>query len=217
MPLKTPQLNGVAEWMNKTLMERVSCVLSEAKLPESFWEEALKVVVYVINLLPSNALNGEVLEKMWSIAKVPYDHLLRDIVFIKDETIKDIGKKTKVSSNNNSGRVADTSLESCRPMLNHHEVDGQDISNPGGARIDLILDLKIEQLDVQTMFLHSDIEEKIYMKRPEKIIGLTSGGEGTIGESFVEKSIQVEISSERFSKDNIIILLFYVDNMLIVN
>ena len=35
-PPKTPQLNGSAERMNRTLVERVRCVLSEAKLPNSF-------------------------------------------------------------------------------------------------------------------------------------------------------------------------------------
>ena len=32
-PPKTPQLNGLAERMKMTFMERVSCLLSEAKLP----------------------------------------------------------------------------------------------------------------------------------------------------------------------------------------
>ena len=33
---KTPQLNVLAERMNKTLMERVKCLLSKTKLPISF-------------------------------------------------------------------------------------------------------------------------------------------------------------------------------------
>ena len=35
-PPKTPQLNSLAERMNRTLVERVRCVLSEGKLPNSF-------------------------------------------------------------------------------------------------------------------------------------------------------------------------------------
>ena len=35
-PPKTPQLNGLAEKMNRTLIERVRCMLSEAKLPKYF-------------------------------------------------------------------------------------------------------------------------------------------------------------------------------------
>ena len=35
-PPKTPQLNGLAERMNRTLVERVRCLLSDAKLSKTF-------------------------------------------------------------------------------------------------------------------------------------------------------------------------------------
>jgi transposase InsO family protein len=49
-PLKTSQLNGVAESMNRTLVERVRCLLSQSQLPNSFWGEALSTSVHVLNL-----------------------------------------------------------------------------------------------------------------------------------------------------------------------
>ena len=39
---KTPQHNGVAERMNRTIIERIRCMLSHAKLPRSFWGEAMR-------------------------------------------------------------------------------------------------------------------------------------------------------------------------------
>jgi len=63
-PSKTPQLNGLAERMNKTVIKRVRCMLSEAKFPKHFLGEALSNVVHVINLSPAVALNGEVLKKI---------------------------------------------------------------------------------------------------------------------------------------------------------
>jgi transposase InsO family protein len=41
----TPQLNALAEWMNTTILERVRCLLSSAKLPKHYWGEALLNVV----------------------------------------------------------------------------------------------------------------------------------------------------------------------------
>ena len=36
-PFKTPQHNGVTKRMNRTIKERVWCMLSHPKLPKSFW------------------------------------------------------------------------------------------------------------------------------------------------------------------------------------
>ncbi|KAJ9545871.1 hypothetical protein OSB04_025578 [Centaurea solstitialis] len=59
-PPKTPQLNGLAERMNRTLVERVRCLLSHAELPKSFWGEALNTAVHVINLTPCVPLSFDV-------------------------------------------------------------------------------------------------------------------------------------------------------------
>jgi len=98
-PPKTPQLNGLAERMNKTLVERVTCMLSEAKLPKHFWGEALLAAVHVINLSPAVALNTEVPDKIWFGKNVSYDHLrvfgCRAFVHVpKDERSK-LDKKTR--------------------------------------------------------------------------------------------------------------------------
>ncbi|CAN1245512.1 Retrovirus-related Pol polyprotein from transposon TNT 1-94 [Linum grandiflorum] len=74
-PPKTPQLNGLAERMNKTLMERVRCLLSHSKLPHSFWGEALLAVVHVWNRSPSVSLDFEAPEKIWTGRDVSYKHL----------------------------------------------------------------------------------------------------------------------------------------------
>ena len=74
-PPKTPQLNGLAERMNRTLVERVRCLLSQAQLPRSFWGEALSTVVHVLNLSPCVPLDFDVPDKVWSGKDVSYDHL----------------------------------------------------------------------------------------------------------------------------------------------
>ena len=71
----TPQHNAIAERMNRTIMEKIRCMLSQAKLPKRFWDEALRTAVDVINLSPCTTLDGDVAEHVWSGKDVSYRHL----------------------------------------------------------------------------------------------------------------------------------------------
>ena len=71
----TPQQNGLAERMNKTLLERVRCMLSCANAPKKFWAEAVNTAAYLINKSPSTAIGFKTLEEMWSGAPPKYDHI----------------------------------------------------------------------------------------------------------------------------------------------
>ncbi|KAL0330392.1 UNVERIFIED_CONTAM: Retrovirus-related Pol polyprotein from transposon TNT 1-94 [Sesamum radiatum] len=61
----TPQQNGVAERMNRTLLNKVRCLLISSGLSKTFWE-ALSTVVYLINRSPSVPLLGKIPECMWT-------------------------------------------------------------------------------------------------------------------------------------------------------
>ena len=52
-----PLHNGDAERMNWTIVEKIRCMLKLAKLPKSFWGEAVNTVVYLINRSPSVPLD----------------------------------------------------------------------------------------------------------------------------------------------------------------
>jgi hypothetical protein len=72
---KTPQLKSIAKRMNRAIMERVKCMLSHAKLPKSYWGEALMIAIYLINLSPSYPLQGDVPNRVWYNKDVSYNHL----------------------------------------------------------------------------------------------------------------------------------------------
>ncbi len=56
---KTPQQNGVAERMNRTLVEMVRSMLSDSKLQKNFWAEALLTAVYLRNRSPTTAVERD--------------------------------------------------------------------------------------------------------------------------------------------------------------
>ncbi|KAG8492468.1 hypothetical protein CXB51_009561 [Gossypium anomalum] len=69
------RLNELTDRMNQTLIERVRCLFSDAKLPRSFWGEAVYIAAHVINLSPNVPLQGDVPDTVWFGKYVSYDHL----------------------------------------------------------------------------------------------------------------------------------------------
>jgi hypothetical protein len=70
---ETPQQNGIAERLNRTLLEKVRCMLSQAKLHKRFWAEALNYACHILNRLPSTTLSGKTPIELWS-GKVAQDY-----------------------------------------------------------------------------------------------------------------------------------------------
>ena len=71
----TPQQNGVAERMNRTLLEKVRCLLFSSGMPKSFWGEALSTASLLINRIPSSVLNFKCPEGIWTGKKVNFEYL----------------------------------------------------------------------------------------------------------------------------------------------
>ena len=52
-PLGTPQLNGVSERRNRTLLDMVCSIVSYADMPISFCGFALESTLHILNRIPS--------------------------------------------------------------------------------------------------------------------------------------------------------------------
>ena len=65
----TPQQNGVAKRLNRTLIKGVHTMLADSKLPHRFWAEALSTAVYLRNRSPTKALEGVTPHEAWSGTK----------------------------------------------------------------------------------------------------------------------------------------------------
>ncbi|GJZ18409.1 retrovirus-related pol polyprotein from transposon TNT 1-94 [Tanacetum coccineum] len=62
----TPQQNGLAERMKRTLLHKVRCLLIQFGLPDSFWAEATVTQAYMINRSSSTALEKKTPMDLWS-------------------------------------------------------------------------------------------------------------------------------------------------------
>ncbi|KAL1535775.1 Retrovirus-related Pol polyprotein from transposon TNT 1-94 [Salvia divinorum] len=69
---RNPQQNGVAERMNRTLLERVRCMLFASGLPKKFWAEDISTAAALINKCPSSAISDETPDKRWYVSLGDY-------------------------------------------------------------------------------------------------------------------------------------------------
>ncbi|GBN23544.1 Copia protein [Araneus ventricosus] len=56
-PLYTPQLNGVAQRMNRTLFDKARAMLYHSKLPKSCWGYAIQAAAFLHNRIPCTSIN----------------------------------------------------------------------------------------------------------------------------------------------------------------
>ena len=60
-----PEQNGVAERLNRTIIESVRSLLIHSKLPFKFWAEAVATLVYTHNRSPNNAIKNATPYELW--------------------------------------------------------------------------------------------------------------------------------------------------------
>ena len=53
-----PQHNGVAEWLNRTILEHIQALLHASRLPKFLWGEAAHHVVWLKNRMPTKVLDS---------------------------------------------------------------------------------------------------------------------------------------------------------------
>jgi len=58
---ETLQQNEVAERMNRTLLEKVLCMLPHTCISKLFWAKVLAYACHLVNRLPSSAIGGKIL------------------------------------------------------------------------------------------------------------------------------------------------------------
>jgi len=71
----TPQQNGVSERKNRTIMEMARCLLFEKKVPKMFWAELVNTATYLLNRLPTRALDNKTPYEAMRGSKPSVQHL----------------------------------------------------------------------------------------------------------------------------------------------
>lgn len=73
----SPQQNGVAERMNRTLDDMARSLLIGAKLPTRFWPEAIQAAVHIRNRCPISTNRFKIPFELWNGKAAEYDQLVK--------------------------------------------------------------------------------------------------------------------------------------------
>ena len=72
----SPAQNGIAERLNRTLMESARTMIRFAKIPDSYWGEAVATAAYIRNRVPTSAFKERVSPyEKWYQRKPDLSHL----------------------------------------------------------------------------------------------------------------------------------------------
>jgi hypothetical protein len=71
----TPEQNGVAERVIRTIVEKAKAMLHDSMLDKKFWGEAVRTATYLKNRSPTRALDEKTPEEVWSGKKPTIHHL----------------------------------------------------------------------------------------------------------------------------------------------
>ncbi|CAL8125961.1 unnamed protein product [Prunus armeniaca] len=70
----SPQQNGVAERINRTIMNMVRSMLTKKDIPKKFWPEVINWSVHILNRSPTLAVKNMTPKEAWTGCKPAVDH-----------------------------------------------------------------------------------------------------------------------------------------------
>lgn len=119
----TPQQNGVAERMNRTLVEMALCLLLQSGLSLNFWAEAINTAVYLRNRCPTRPLKNKTPYEVWTGNKPNVSHF------------QTFGHKAYVLNKNPAQKKFDVKSQECIFIGYSEESKGYRLWNPRTRKI----------------------------------------------------------------------------------
>jgi len=90
--VETPQMNGVAERINRTLLDLTRSMLKSAHLPPKFWAEAVTTAAYIKNRVCHSTIRDQIPFTVWT-EKIPSVRHLKAYGCLAYARLPDQGRK----------------------------------------------------------------------------------------------------------------------------
>ena len=145
---KTPEQNGVAERLNRTLVEAVRAMLVQSKLPPTFWVEALLTPMCLHNRSPTKSVANMTPFVAWTGVKPDVKHLKSFGCIVHAHIPKDERKKL------------DSKAKKCVLLGYGTETKGYRLYDPQSSRVIYIRDVKFNESEfgIEKELLDGELE-----------------------------------------------------------
>lgn len=142
-----PELNGVAERMNRTISEKLRALLFDAELGPEYWTYAIKAAVYIINRSPSRA-NPECATpfEVWHGRKPTYKYI-RIFGCVAERYIPAAVRNITVAQTRRTGAPSDAKLvpRSERRILIGYTATGYQVIDPQTKKLTPSCDVRFDE------------------------------------------------------------------------
>ncbi|KAJ9542072.1 LOW QUALITY PROTEIN: hypothetical protein OSB04_028578 [Centaurea solstitialis] len=161
-PSYTPQMNGVSERRNRTLLVMVRSMMCHSTLPVSFWGHALETAAHILNRAPTKSVE-KTPYKLWK-GKKP-----KMVVTNLPQHYRAVGrkwvfkKKTDMDGNVHIFKARLVTKE----FTQTHGIDYDETFSPIAMLKSIRILMANLQMDVKTAFLNGKLTEDVYMEQPE--------------------------------------------------
>ncbi|KAI3767088.1 hypothetical protein L2E82_17173 [Cichorium intybus] len=201
-PPRTPQLNGVAERRNRTLLDMVRSMMSRASLPIHFWGYVLETAAHILNLVPTK-----------KVAKTPHEI---------DSTLTNLDEPANYHEavagpeSANWKEAMDSEIKSMYDNQVWNLVDNVPGRKTVGCK--WIFKKKTDmdgKMDVKTAFLNGKLTEDVYMNQPEGFVD-TKHPNKVFKEFGFSRSEDESCVYVKASGSIVTFLVLYVDDILLM-
>uniref|UniRef100_A0A803NKV9 Integrase catalytic domain-containing protein n=1 Tax=Cannabis sativa TaxID=3483 RepID=A0A803NKV9_CANSA len=165
---KTPQRNGLAERFNRTILERVMCIVLGVGLPKEFWAVVVSTTAYLICLLttldfkmPDEVQSGKPMsyERLKVFRCVCYAHIrMRKYIISRDVTFnefvmrvidKPAGSQTNIDRNEIEALRAELEVEPLARVETETHVDHESDDSEDDSKRDDLKSYKLARDKIQ--------------------------------------------------------------------
>nr|GEZ22746.1 ribonuclease H-like domain-containing protein [Tanacetum cinerariifolium] len=163
----TPQQNGVVEKRNRTLIEAARTMLADAKLPVTFWFEAVNTACCIQNRVLVNKSHNKTPYELFN-GRSPAIGFLKPfrchvmILNTLDHLGKFEAKGDEGTNSTNLSRIKDATSQEVKKDVSSLRY----IALPNWVHDALLESSSIYRMDVKSAFLYGTIDEEVYVMQP---------------------------------------------------